>query len=45
VRTQHVPADLWRRTLDDLSRANDGAIGVVHDAHALRDLEPIYWSA
>ena len=26
MRTQHVPAALWRRTLDDLSRAYDGAI-------------------
>jgi hypothetical protein len=26
VRTQHVPAGLWRRTLDDLSRAYVGAI-------------------
>jgi hypothetical protein len=24
--TQHVPSKLWRRTLDDLSRAYDGAI-------------------
>lgn len=26
VRTQHVPADLWCRTLDDLSRACHGAV-------------------
>ena len=26
MRTQHVPNNLWRRTLDDLSRAFDGAI-------------------
>jgi len=26
VRTQHVPSSLWRKTLDDLSRAYDGAI-------------------
>jgi hypothetical protein len=25
MRTQHVPASLWRRTFDDLSRAYDGA--------------------
>lgn len=24
--TQHVPGSLWRRTLDDMSRAYDGAI-------------------
>jgi hypothetical protein len=26
MKTQHVPSDQWRRTLDDLSRAYDGAI-------------------
>jgi hypothetical protein len=26
MRTQHVPSDQWRRTLDDLSRTFDGAL-------------------
>ena len=26
MRTQHVPSDQWRRTLDELSRAFDGAL-------------------
>ena len=26
MKTQHVPSDQWRSTLDDLSRAYDGAI-------------------
>jgi hypothetical protein len=45
VRTQHVPASVWRITLDNLSRAYDGAIGGVYDAHALRDPKPIYSGA